>query len=273
MDVSCSDHSSTSSLREHEVNISSFFDLPGAFRRHFRVVPAFTPELRDACFRIRHAVYCEEFGFEPVRSDHRETDCWDTNSIHCLVQSVASGEFLGCMRLVMPPAEAPDTPLPFERICAVSIDRAEVDPRHLPRGTIAEASRLALIPALRRRPEAGASPDEPALWSANSGVVPCVQVGLYLGMLAVARLHGIEKLFMLVEPRLARQLGMLVGMRPRLIGSPVEHRGTRVPAMVNVPEVLDDPRLKVRPLFDEIWTRVAAGFSFSGPTEVLAEAA
>jgi hypothetical protein len=38
--------------------------------------------------------------------------------------------------------------------------------------------------------------------------------------------------------------------------------------------VLDNPHLKVRPLFDEIWTRVATSSSFAQRTsEALAEAA
>lgn len=260
------------------MSITSFFDLPGAFRRHFRVLPAFTTELREACFRIRHQVYCEEFGFEPVRSSGLETDDWDANSLHCVMQAVTSEEFIGCMRLVMPRTDDPDRPLPFERVCAQSIYRELVDPKQLPRDSIAEVSRLAVVPSARRiAPAADAAAIEAADHAfalPNSAVAACVQVGLYLGMLVMAHLHRIDTVFMLCEPRLARQLGMLMGVRPEIIGSAVEHRGSRVPAMISIPRLLDHSKFSGRPLFDEIRTRVLASYNYGAHgEEQLAEAA
>lgn len=240
------------------MNIPAFQDLALAFQHRFQVVPADTAALREECFRIRHTVYCEEFAFEPVRADGRETDEWDAHSIHCLLQSTTTEEYLGCIRLVVPPSSAPNLPLPFEHACVSAIDRSLVDPRRLPRDSIAEVSRLAVVPQFRRRRGEKSSPAaiaERAARATEHPAFPYHLAGLYLGMLALARRHGIDTLFMLVEPRLARQLAIL-GVRPQIIGNPVEHRGKRVPIKVCVPSVLDGLSFVMRPLFDAIWTNV-----------------
>jgi N-acyl amino acid synthase of PEP-CTERM/exosortase system len=71
------------------------------YRRFFKVVPATTDALRAENYRIRHQVYCRELGFEPVRPDGLESDAFDAQSVHCLVQSVSTGEYVGCARLVL----------------------------------------------------------------------------------------------------------------------------------------------------------------------------
>jgi N-acyl amino acid synthase of PEP-CTERM/exosortase system len=235
---------------------TAFSDLAAVFQRRFRMVLADAAGLRDVCYRLRHNVYCQEFAFESVRGDGRETDEWDDDSIHFLVQCIATGKYIGCARLVIPPVIDPRTPLPFERICGNAINNAVVDPKWLPRESIAELSRLAVIPDFRRRKggraPASPAPSGPTLKMQESSVIPCVLTGLSLGLLALAHLRGIETLFMLMEGRLARYFGILMGIRPQIIGSAVEHRGARVPAMLRVPEVLDRLDLLVQPLFAAI---------------------
>ena len=50
------------------------FSLGEGFKKYFEISSAFDEESRNAVFGIRHEVYCEELGFEPVRPDRRETD-------------------------------------------------------------------------------------------------------------------------------------------------------------------------------------------------------
>jgi N-acyl amino acid synthase of PEP-CTERM/exosortase system len=233
------------------LNEAAFLALAAGFQRRFRVVPADTATLRDVCYRLRHAVYCQEFAFEPEQNDGRESDEWDAESIHCLVQHVITGEYVGCARLVVPPLVYPRTPLPFERVCAGAIDPALVDPQRLPRASIAEVSRLAVISDFRRYGRKTAPPSaqpERILRTQERTAVSCVLTGLCLGLIALARVYGIDTLFMLVEPRLARYLGILTGCRPQVIGCPVEHRGPRVPAMLGVPEILDRFNVLLKPL-------------------------
>jgi N-acyl amino acid synthase of PEP-CTERM/exosortase system len=91
--------------------------LRDAFRAWFEVMPAHSPELRDAAYRIRHSVYCEDLGYEPCRADGRETDQYDADSLHLLVRHRASDTFVGCVRLIRAPRLNAAQPLPFERVC------------------------------------------------------------------------------------------------------------------------------------------------------------
>jgi hypothetical protein len=93
---------------------------------------------------IRHAVYCEELGYEPVRDDCLESDVFDQRSVHCLLQSVTSGEYVGCVRIVLADPSHPLQALPFQGLCGDSIDRAIVDPEKLDLGMLAQARRLGI---------------------------------------------------------------------------------------------------------------------------------
>jgi hypothetical protein len=97
------------------------------YRRFFRVVPALSDALRAENYRIRHEVYCRDLGFEPLRSNSLEADDFDERSIHCLVQSVSTGAYVGCARLVLTDADTPQTPLPVEVTCAATLDRSQVE--------------------------------------------------------------------------------------------------------------------------------------------------
>ena len=145
----------------------------------------------------------------------------------------------------------PGSPLPFERLCGTSIDHAVVDPARLDRRKIAEVSRLAVISRYRRRRGEQKVPlgiDESDFGTPDRPRFPYIAAGLYLGMVAQARHHGIETLFMLTERRLAKQLSRL-GVSLQTIGAPIEHRGLRYPSMMSVEEVIDGLSFFVRPLF------------------------
>lgn len=232
-----------------------------AYQRSFRVVPANTPALRDVCFRLRHAVYCQEFAFEPVERNGREDDEWDNESIHCLVQSATTGEYSGCARLIIAPSHDPRREFPFERVCKLAIDRTIVDPWALPRESIAEVSRLAVLPDFRGfGPAPMQSIPAAELKRAVSDCVapsmPYILTGLVLGLLALAHLHSIDLAFMVLDQRLVRRLGGLLGIRPRIIGHSVDWHGARVPALLSVRETLDRLRELLQPLFNAIWADI-----------------
>src|SRR6185437_3065207 len=113
--------------------LPEFLNLGAGFSKYFRAVPALDDDLRRTVFGIRHAVYCEELGYEPVRDDRLESDIFDQRSVHCLLQSVTSGEYVGCVRVVLADRINLEQPLPFEDLCDDSIDRAIVDPGKLDR--------------------------------------------------------------------------------------------------------------------------------------------
>lgn len=233
----------------------SLFDnlsLGEGFKRYFEVLAATTDNLREDVYRIRHEVYCEELGYEPVRPDRRESDLFDRHSVHCLLRTVTeTHEFVGCTRMVLANPEERDAPLPFEVLCRDAIDRSIIDPSHLPRESIGEISRLAVRSKYRRRrgeqnvPVAIAEDDYGT--QANPRF-PYIPIGLYLGATALAKRLELETVFVLTEPRLASHFAKL-GFEITQIGAPIEHRGTRIPSMFNTERTIKGMRYLLKPIW------------------------
>jgi N-acyl amino acid synthase of PEP-CTERM/exosortase system len=248
------------------MHLPEFLNLGAGFSRYFRIQPALSEELRRNVYRIRHAVYCEELGYEPIREDGLESDAFDECSIHCLLQAVNSGEYIGCVRVVLTDPNDREHPLPFETLCREKVDRSVVDLSTLDRTRIAEVSRLAVIARYRRRRgerTVAVGIDDSDFGTPDRPRFPYIAAGLYLGMIAQARRHGIDTLFMLTERRLAKQLTRL-GVGLRTIGQPIEHRGLRYPSMMSVQEVIDGLSFFVRPLFAVIAGEVNEAYQRSG---------
>jgi len=234
-------------------------DLREGFRSRFEVIPALTKPLIEQVHRVRHRVYCEELGFEAIRPDAQERDDYDDHALHLLLRTAGEGAPVGCARLVTPDPTNPSALLPFERFCAASLDRSIVDPALLPRNTVAEVSRLAVMSEFRRRKGEARQPaplSEGDFGTEENPRFPYVLVSLYLGLVAIAGIHGIESLFMLTEPRLAGHFARL-GVTVRQIGSPIEHRGLRIPSMMSVSQIVSGLNADARPLYLELMEEVA----------------
>ena len=246
-------------------------NLGASFKRYFEVVPALTPELRDEVYRIRHQVYCQELEYEPRRADGRETDEYDAHSLHCLIRSVKTGEYAGCTRLILCRPDALNYPLPFERTCAETLDRAIVDPQALSRRRIAEVSRLAVVSRFRtRRGERGVSipMTDQSYGTDIAPRFPYIPVALYLATTELAALHGIHTMFLLTEPRLAHHFARL-GVQIIQVGEEVEHRGVRIPSVVNVQKIIGGLNFIMRPLYETIAEQVREGVRQQQPAEQL----
>lgn len=227
------------------------FDLGKAYRQYFQIVPALTEALKDEVYRVRHQVFCEDLAFESRRSDGREIDEYDVHSIHVLIRSVKTGGYIGCTRIIRARPEDPQYPFPFEKICSAVLDRAIVDPAKLPRKTIAEVSRLAVVSQFRKRrgeknSEAPASDQD--FGTAEQPRFPYIPISLYLAATELARLNGIHTCFVLTETRLADHFRK-IGFAPITIGGIVEHRGHRIPSMMSPATVIDNLRMILRPLY------------------------
>ncbi|WP_050418419.1 PEP-CTERM/exosortase system-associated acyltransferase [Azoarcus sp. CIB] len=239
------------------------FNLGHGFRKYFEIHPATDDALRDSVYRIRHEVYCEELGFEPVRPDRRETDEYDAHSVHCLLRTSSEpARPVGCTRVVLTRTDDPDSPLPFERTCAATLDRSIIDPSRLPRERIAEVSRLAVRSTYRRR--RGESSADAPIHAEDFGTTvhprfPYIPIGLYLGAIALAERAGIETLFILTEPRLASHFAKL-GVDVRQIGGPVEHRGTRIPSMMDVQGIIKGMRFLLKPMWRTIHEEIETAY-------------
>ena len=250
----------------------NIMDLGASFRRYFAVVPAVTSQLREHAFSIRHQVYCEELKYEPVRPDRRETDEYDAHSLHLLIRSLKTGEFVGCSRLVLCRPSEPHHPLPFERTCAATLDKSIVDPQALPRRRIAEVSRLAVVAKyrMRRGEQRSAVVINEERFGARLGEkllprFPYIPVALYLASTELAALNGIDYMFVLTEPRLATHFARL-GVQVKHVGTPVEHRGLRVPSMLDVKGILAGLNFIMRPLHRVVAQEVRRGLPAQQPS-------
>ena len=229
------------------------------FSRYFHVAPALDDASRNEVYFIRHDVYARELGFEKPRADQREMDRYDRHSVHCIVRTAdAARRPVGCVRLVIPDAADPHAPLPFESLCQHTLDRSIIDPRQCPRGRIAEVSRLAIMGEFRRRK--GEQQQPLAINTEDCGGAPIprfpnIPISLYFAAVAMAQRHGIEYLFTLTEPRLARHFAM-AGVDIQPIGKAVEHRGSRVPSVLHVSEVYPRLRSFMRPIWHEVQAQI-----------------
>nr|WP_222124856.1 PEP-CTERM/exosortase system-associated acyltransferase [Variovorax boronicumulans] len=253
--------------RPHPETSMSRLNLAENFNRFFTVAPALAEKEKNDVFFIRHDVYARELGFEAVRPDQRETDAYDVRSMHCLMRTAESSpRLVGCARVILTDPAAPDSLLPFEKSCRDSLFRDKIDPSRLPRGRIAEVSRLAVLSDFRRR--RGEDHKEVALDVSDFGDAqqprfPYIPVGLYMASVLIAQHHNIEYLFTLTEPRLAEHFAKL-GVQIEPIGAPVEHRGTRVPSLIHAATVEAGLRLMIRPLWKAIEAQLDSAYAQGG---------
>ena len=102
------------------MHLPEFLNLGAGFSKYFRALPAVDADLQRIAFRIRHAVYCEELGYEAIRDDGLESDTYDPHSVHCLLESVSTGEHVGCVRLILADRNDPRTQFPTSAACTSS---------------------------------------------------------------------------------------------------------------------------------------------------------
>lgn len=238
-------------------------DLGATFKQLFELIPALDDATMDQVFRIRHDVYCRDLGWEPMRPDGRETDEFDRHSVHCLLRRRETAEPVGCTRLILARPEDPGFPLPFESSCIDALDRHLVDPSHLPRQTMGEVSRLAVVGQFRQRKGESETPasmnDSDFGGSGPRTRFPFIPVSLYLGAAAIALRCGVEHVFVLTEPRLASHF-VRIGFDIRAVGRTIEHRGERVPSLLSSSKVVAGLRPLIRPMYQVIEQAVDAAF-------------
>lgn len=249
-------------IKQQFILMMEFAQLRQNFQKYFEVVPALDPDTERAAYQVRHQVYCRELGWEAERPDGLETDAYDRFSRHCLMRAHNTGEYVGCVRLVRPDAASPETPLPLELTCGNALNMQQIRYIEPDRMRIAEVSRLAVIGKYRRRRNEQNVPV--AISDQDYGKVsrprfPYIPVGLYLGMLAMAKHEGVETLLLLTEPTLAIHFVRL-GVRLTPVGDPVEHRGVRLPFLMQVTPTIEKLSFLIKPLYRAIAQDVDLGY-------------
>lgn len=234
----------------------SHLSLADLFESHFEVVPAEQAHLLEKVFRIRHQVYCEELGFEPHRADQLEQDEFDKGSLHCLLLHKPSQTYVGCVRLVLADGHAPEFGFPFEQVCGKSVHWAFEPSGGAGRKKYGEISRLAITANFRRprnfvAPVGGGRPLPDMRDEESRRLFPSIAVGLYLAVAAMGLSQGLDGVFAMMEPKLARQLSHF-GIHCEQAGDAVEHRGTRVPYFISRNSLLDNLKVECKTLMNKI---------------------
>lgn len=225
------------------------------FQQHFIIKIADSKLLLEEVYRIRYDVYCEELKYEPKEffTDQQEKDLFDQRSIHCLLQHRNSQLYAGCVRLVFPELKQPQLSLPFEKVCHNIQDNSQFPP-----SSYAEVSRLAVRSQFRRRAgEAQTSGglllfDEQNIISTGKRKFPLIALSLYLSATSIALLAGMERVFVLMEPCLARQLQHF-GFVFTKIGEQVLYHGKRAPYQITKKDLFEHLPLDIKDLLEMIY--------------------
>ena len=191
------------------------------FPHIFQAQLALTSTQKQRVFQLRHKVYCEEMGFEPLRVDGLETDRYDDRSLHASITHVASGKLAGTVRIISSDNQL--ELLPIEQHFSDQITHAELAPENFSRQHICEISRLAVPAEVRRQHHRGN-----ACSTTEQQCYRQVAVALYLIAtqlcLQTHRYHS----FVMIEPALARILRR-IGIQFVQIGEPINYNGLRAP--------------------------------------------
>lgn len=212
------------------------------FSEYLHPVIAFSDEIKQESFKIRHGVYCEELKFEELKANSQETDDFDLHSTHCLIKHIPTGTYAGTVRIVRTLDK--DQLLPIEKYCISSIDEKSVHPKDFPRHEICEISRLAIPAKFRKRAtdrfngSATGAINEHVYSERELRCFPFIAVGLYLSAASITLHHGIQHCFVMMEPRLARSL-RFVGIPFQQVGPVVEYHGKRAPYYISRQLLMD----------------------------------
>lgn len=223
----------------------SVVDLVTPYREYFKMVAARTPELRDAAYRLRYEVYCEDLGWEERSKfpDGREIDHFDPYSLHCLMLHRRSGSYAGTVRLVCARPDSPTPCLPLLEHYDDQLYYPGMRPPTPPDGSYGEISRLALHKNFRRRAGEEHTADgqgaELFTWDQTERRrFPHMALGLYLAAAAAGLATGMTRVYAMMEPRLARHLHF-GGIFFEQIGAPIDFRGLRAPFFISRPTLFE----------------------------------
>lgn len=210
------------------------------FKQYFNTTIANDQLTKELSYKIRHDVYCTELKFEPEKENRMETDDFDRYSIHCLVQHRGSQHFAGTVRMVM--SNSDEQLLPIEKFCSHVLNDEHLHPKNFQRNEICEISRLAVPEQFRKRKSDqfdGASVgviNETNFSQNEMRCFPFIAISLYFMAATVTQQKGINHIFVMMEPRLARSL-RFVGIPFTKIGKVTEYHGKRAPYHID-PKVL-----------------------------------
>lgn len=236
------------------------------FRRFFKVSLATTPEQKQAVYRLRYRVYCEELQYEPAESfpDKAEFDEFDARSLHCLVTHRRSGLAAGCVRLVRTRDERNHMPLPIEAHCAHSLDPATVGFMKHNRATICEISRLAVDGRFRRR----LGEDRSQLGELDAldfshqelRTFSLVATASFMAATALTELTGCNNIFAMMEVFLPKVLARS-GLHFERAGQEIDYHGWRAPYFITTQTAIEHMRPELKDFYFDIYRSLSSSYA------------
>jgi len=218
-------------------------DIEQEFYKHFQIIPALTPYLREQSYRLRFEVLCQEKEISSFPAanypDGLERDEYDDRSVHYLIYHIESGRYVGTVRLIL--WDNTSNLMAFPLISHVHdyIDMAAI--KKLPASQIAEISRLVIIKEFRTRIKhftfkKGSYEDYKRITKINRLVTHPV-IGLLAAILKISSGNGIKYWLAGMEPSLNKRLSQL-GLQLSPLGPLVEYHGLRRPYIGMVDDVV-----------------------------------
>lgn len=215
-----------------------------SFEDFYAPVIAINENLKHDAFRLRHDVYCREKKFEPEQENQLEFDQYDTYACHGLLRDNTTGNYAGTVRIITPTTS--DETLPIEDACSDAMSSATLKPSNFMREEICEISRLAVPVQYRQGSTKGDR--QPDVESEARKMVP---TGLYLMGASLAMAVGRQHAFVMMEPRLARAMG-IIGVKFQQIGDVIDYHGMRAPFYINSEMLIS----RIRPAFQSMFARI-----------------
>jgi N-acyl amino acid synthase of PEP-CTERM/exosortase system len=188
----------------------------------------------DAAFRVRHEVFCRDMGCKFPAVDGREYNETDQRSVQVVAYHRASGQPVGCYRLIMADPADPLAIFPIEDNCPALVS-GSIPTSADARLGCAEISRFCVISSFRKFDAATESTPcgvPAAQWEAETHHRRGLAGLLWLTLAHLAVGLRLDYLVTLTEARL-QQLGRTMGFSFLPIGEPVEYYGPRYPFRID----------------------------------------
>jgi len=194
-------------------------ELSQHFSRYFAMQRVTETTTQSRIYQLRYQVFCSELGYAMPHEDQQEFDIYDRCAEHVLLSHIGSGTDAGCVRLIYPNLDDQGPRLPFEQYAMHAFDHAKLDLRNLEPEKCCELSRLAVGANFRRRlgeytNAAGVAPLTEQDMGDNTQQplsmrnFPFIAFSLCQATIAIILNSNCEHVFLGIEPRLQRHLGM-----------------------------------------------------------------
>lgn len=230
-----------------------------AYNKTFELIHCDSDELKDKTYRMRHRIYCQEYGHEcPVaEGSYLEHDQFDERAVHFMLRHKISNEITGSLRVILPNDERPGESFPAQQQCDHPFLQSDSNAVR-----VCEISRFCMAPRFRQRAIDGDylssyhAPDNGDGHSIKNVLfarrrISYPQAALLRGAFETALGARIMDCIWMVEQKHLPSLQQ-IGFDYRILGPHLDHHGGVQPLIFNIKHVLDVMQRKAPAVWDII---------------------